>query len=75
MTVWFTIGGWMDLRDLFRRLGRNRDNRLDDDGAIRFVANDRHDQVKSLARTDGLLSWSGLAAIEPASMREEAFRA
>ncbi len=51
------------------------DYRLDDDGTIRFLANDRHDQVKSLARNDWLLSWPELAAIEPTSMRQEAFRA
>ena len=50
------------------------DYRFDDGGAIRFLTNDRHGQVKSLARDDRLLSWSELAAITSRSMREEAFR-
>jgi SSS family solute:Na+ symporter len=30
VTIWFTIGGWMDLGDMFRRLRRYKDNPLDD---------------------------------------------
>jgi len=46
---------------------------LDDDGTIHFPANDRHEQAKLLARDDRLMSWPRLAAVEPTSMREEAF--
>ena len=48
---------------------------LEDDGTARFLANDRHGRVETLALNGWLLSWPELAAIESEGMRSEAFRA
>ncbi len=45
-----------------------------DDGTVRFLPNDRSEQVKTLAANQRLMTWSELVAVQPAAMRKEAFR-
>ncbi len=48
--------------------------RLDDDGTVEFLPNDRSDQIQTLAVNDWLMPWIELAGLKPAAMRTEAFR-
>ena len=45
-----------------------------DDGTVRFLRNDRSEQVQTLAANEWLMTWAELVALQPAAMREEAFR-
>ncbi len=45
-----------------------------DDGTVRFLRNDRSEQLQTLAANEWLMTWAELVALQPAAMREEAFR-
>ncbi|MBT3345577.1 MAG: sodium:panthothenate symporter [Gemmatimonadetes bacterium] len=47
-TVWFTIGGSIDLRRLFQRLGEKQDNMLDDGRVIGHVSADDVEHVEDI---------------------------
>ena len=45
-----------------------------DDGTVRFLPNDRSEQVQTLAANQWLMTWADLVALQPAAMQKEAFR-
>ncbi len=45
-----------------------------DDGTVRFLPNDRNQQVQTLAANQWLMTWAELVALQPAAMKKEAFR-
>ena len=46
-----------------------------DDGTVRFLRNDRSEQVQTLAANEWLMTWSELVGLQPTAMRKEAYRA
>jgi len=50
------------------------DYEIDDDSTVRFLRNDRSEQVQTLAANEWLMTWAELVGLQPAAMRKEAFR-